>query len=375
MDLDELATALNSGRVVVDPELPNAQKIEVGVTGSLTTGDDLVVVIVGEDTGDPGLVMEAVRSVVGDDVTVALSVGDEVSASGPTLGDGVAAQIMSKADAISNTGPDAVTAFMRVVHRDHSTIVEESGTTLTSTSDQMVYLDADMLPGLDLSSCDALTLSPGQSTVCGEKTSLTSSTDGAVTVASVGTAPTGSAEGIPVGGILGGTLGGLVLIASVVVVSLRRRQGQKMAAIEFVDGKEYGPAEISRGVASWSSPNGSTAQIDRHLAQCRSDVSDIVGQWDAVSRNALVAHEVSKIVLDYVPGMIALYDKLPQDIRVTRRARTGKSPQETLIEQLRIVDERLDEIRVAAFDGTMDDLEVSGSLLRNKYRVSALDMG
>lgn len=321
-DIAAIAQSLSASPVHVDPAVPGARDLIVKYENTLAQGDYIMLVALPEGDMTADQVAEAISAAVGADYIVGVAVGDEVAAAGPRMPAGRPHELMGKADTITNSATETLVTYTYLVHDWQAT--EEGKVAMTP------------------------------------KTTTTTSTT-----------PPPPADGFPVVPVAGGALLAVVVVAAVVWRFLTGRRPQ-YGNVKVDPNRPATSTELRAAILSW--PNvGLPRSAQEHLDQVLVDTSDILSRWDRVAQRPEISAEVQQIALNYVPTMLNLYAELPADLR-QKATRSGKSPAEGITAQLRLIDDRLDEIREAAYRDTMDELEVQTLFLDQKYRVSELDM-
>ena len=122
-----------------------------------------------------------------------------------------------------------------------------------------------------------------------------------------------------------------------------------------------------------SRERGLPAPVASVLADIGGDIAQILDRWDVVSRATTTAHEVASAVVDYLPGALDAYERIPVDLR--ERSRAGKAtPTQSLREQFEVLHDHLESVRDAAFEADIQALESHGLFITGKYGRSALDL-
>lgn len=78
-------------------------------------------------------------------------------------------------------------------------------------------------------------------------------------------------------------------------------------------------------------------------------------------------HEIRKIAFEYLPDALNEYLRLPADLARTARLRGGKTAEEALGDQLRLLDSTLHDLAKSLFERDATGLLVHGRFLREKF--------
>jgi hypothetical protein len=108
-----------------------------------------------------------------------------------------------------------------------------------------------------------------------------------------------------------------------------------------------------------------TAEMVTHLASIRSSVHDVLPRLaGAISEQEFT---VRQTILSYLPDALASYAALPRAFRSTHRLKDGKTAQQLLGEQLRLLDEQLQQVVVSVAEGDANALLVHDQFLRERF--------
>jgi hypothetical protein len=83
---------------------------------------------------------------------------------------------------------------------------------------------------------------------------------------------------------------------------------------------------------------------------------------------------VGAMVTDYLPSTVNAFLALPPQFAATHRSRTGRTPAEELLEQLRLLAEGAQEYATAIYAGDAQELTNQGRFLATKFTRSDLDL-
>jgi hypothetical protein len=83
---------------------------------------------------------------------------------------------------------------------------------------------------------------------------------------------------------------------------------------------------------------------------------------------------VRAMVTDYLPSTLDTFLALPPQFAATHRGRTGRTPAEDLLEQLRLLAEGATETATAIYAGDAQKLSDQGRFLATKFTRSDLDL-
>ncbi|HOX96625.1 MAG TPA: hypothetical protein PLI45_04585 [Candidatus Woesebacteria bacterium] len=115
--------ALQNGNVYVDPELIGTLSVDNDTASKLQSklfeGDNLVLVMLpaeAETGTDIYAIAQRLSEGLGDQKIIGLAVGNKVIGYGPTLPSGVAADMMRRADNVSNNSLTALVTFSQNIH-------------------------------------------------------------------------------------------------------------------------------------------------------------------------------------------------------------------------------------------------------------------
>lgn len=112
---------------------------------------------------------------------------------------------------------------------------------------------------------------------------------------------------------------------------------------------------------------GLPAEATNHLDGIKADLHGVLERWDAVTAQAGVARDVTRIILQHVPETLVLYSQIPDDMRTVSRRQS--SPTERVTASLALLDRHLDEVRAAAYKGDLDALVKQSFYLDERYQL------
>ena len=103
------------------------------------------------------------------------------------------------------------------------------------------------------------------------------------------------------------------------------------------------------------------------LTQIEEKLELLLGQETASEFFDLKPFEVQKIAFEYIPDAIQEYLRLPPTMAKTRRLNNGKTAEESLKEQLFLLDNALDKLADSLFHKDAHGLLVHGRFLKEKF--------
>jgi hypothetical protein len=109
-----------------------------------------------------------------------------------------------------------------------------------------------------------------------------------------------------------------------------------------------------------------SADMLKHLASIHDAVREVLPRLtEGASEQAFT---VRQTVLSYLPSTLASYAALPRAFRVTHRLKDGKTAEQLMGEQLRLLDEQLQQVIVSVARGDADALLANDLFLRERFR-------
>jgi hypothetical protein len=142
------------------------------------------------------------------------------------------------------------------------------------------------------------------------------------------------------------------------------------------------PAVITLGGPAGDSPEEIAAFLDSLVARVRgrlepnvlqrvtSIVSSINQTLPELASGAQVdgtSFTVRQIATDYLPGALQTYLKLPASYRTRQAVDQRKTPQDVLVEQLTLLDGKMQEILVSVHQNDVQALLANGRFLKEKF--------
>lgn len=109
------------------------------------------------------------------------------------------------------------------------------------------------------------------------------------------------------------------------------------------------------------------------LGDITNALPEILQRWRVVSSVPQTAHDVSMVVLEWVPDALERYRRLPADVRASPNSE-GRTAHDLLIDQLSLIADRLICIRDAAYAADLRELDVQGRMLQDKFGPNPLDL-
>jgi hypothetical protein len=76
---------------------------------------------------------------------------------------------------------------------------------------------------------------------------------------------------------------------------------------------------------------------------------------------------IQRTAIDYLPSALDAYLALPPEYATTRPLRDGKTPKQILLEQLQLIDSKMDEVADAVHQRDTDRLLASGRFLEERF--------
>jgi phage shock protein PspC (stress-responsive transcriptional regulator) len=144
---------------------------------------------------------------------------------------------------------------------------------------------------------------------------------------------------------------------------------------ETADKADIGPDKTSR-LRTWKKrykplrqrlntrANQDTLDI---LTQIEEKLELLLGQENTSEFFDLKPFEVQKIAFEYIPDAIHEYLRLPTEMAKTRRLNNGKTAEQSLKEQLGLLDNALDKLADSLFHKDAHGLLVHGRFLKEKF--------
>lgn len=320
--LDAAQDALDGGALVyVDESIPDAHVIQAKLESALAGRTDVALVVLpaGDDTAENIAGDLAPHTDAG---TVAVAYGLDSAVVSPALGQEYARDLLDRADSINNHAHDALVTFVGLATERLDEIAEEQKTEETVGA-------------------------PGGG-------------DGGFSV-------------VPVA-ITGGGIIAVVVIGALIARTARRNRKPRERWETNEDGDIVGLTAKKMTPTLW-------LDLVRHLEQIAPpvmnreqrefwdetmrDLHDIAPRWRRMNDGGLAA-EAMTIATEYLPRIAARYDGMPRDILDRENAR-GTTPREALTQQLTLISERADELRVASFDKDVRSIEYTSEVVKARY--------
>jgi hypothetical protein len=104
----------------------------------------------------------------------------------------------------------------------------------------------------------------------------------------------------------------------------------------------------------------------QHLASIRGSVRDVLPRLQGVTSEQ--AHTVRQTILSYLPDTLASYVALPRTFRSSHRLKDGKTAEQLLTSQLRLLDEQLSQVVETVARGDADALLINDQFLRERFQ-------
>jgi hypothetical protein len=111
-----------------------------------------------------------------------------------------------------------------------------------------------------------------------------------------------------------------------------------------------------------------TAEMNRHLANVRSSVSEVLPRLIGARSFDADLYTVRETVLRYLPETLANYVALPPVFRTTHALKDGKTARELLADQLGLLDGKMKEIVANVAGADAQALLVNGKFLEMKFQ-------
>lgn len=93
-------------------------------------------------------------------------------------------------------------------------------------------------------------------------------------------------------------------------------------------------------------------------------VLPVVAQFPPGSEDLFV---IQRTATDYLPSALDAYLALPPEYAATRHVQDGKTPKQVLLEQLELIDSKMDEVADAVHQRDTDRLLASGRFLEERF--------
>lgn len=119
---------------------------------------------------------------------------------------------------------------------------------------------------------------------------------------------------------------------------------------------------LIRRVDSRASPD--IAAKVREIQQEILGVLPLVAQFPPGSEDLFV---IQRTATDYLPVALDAYLALPSEYAATRRLQDGKTPKQVLLEQLQLIDSKMDDVVDAVHQRDTDRLLASGRFLEERF--------
>jgi hypothetical protein len=111
-----------------------------------------------------------------------------------------------------------------------------------------------------------------------------------------------------------------------------------------------------------------TAEMNRHLANVRSAVSEVLPRLVGARSFDADLYTVRETVLRYLPETLANYVALPPVFRTTHALKDGKTARQLLSDQLGLLDGKMQEIVANVAGADAQALLVNGKFLEMKFQ-------
>lgn len=295
-----------------------------GTVASLTSTDQIILVVLPTSAGNAADVARQISSATGGKKIIGLVVGNQTTGYAPRFQPGVAADLMSRASSVTNTPQQALTVYVNKVHEYQRTNAGQDAMRET------------------------------------------------VTVTSTGApVPSGPNPGLVVGGVLAA----VVLLAVVSLVARRWLSRHVSAA----DKSGWADRSITaQALVEWGeiTPPLDASELPRDakgsFRQVQSWVRDIASQWDEIVGTD-VATGLRELLFSTVPRTLRLWNDLPDDLRT--KVRNGVTPEQLIVRQFAAIETAVSQVRDAAFDGTLDELQIESVFAQTKFGKKQLQIG
>jgi hypothetical protein len=119
---------------------------------------------------------------------------------------------------------------------------------------------------------------------------------------------------------------------------------------------------LMRRVDSRASPDvaGKVREIQQEIL----GVLPLAAQFPPGSEDLFV---IQRTATDYLPSALDAYLALPADYAISRPLRDGKTPKQVLLDQLQLIDSKMDEVVDAVHQRDTDRLLASGRFLEERF--------
>ena len=117
------------------------------------------------------------------------------------------------------------------------------------------------------------------------------------------------------------------------------------------------------------------AEVEQSVASIRQNVVDILSREARLAAHSPELFVVLRTATDYLPTALQTYLRLPAGYATSRRQADGKTAQEILLEQLRLLDREMVDVADAVTKHDLDRLRAHGRFLAGRFGHSELDLG
>mgnify|MGYP001601867595 CR=1 FL=1 len=320
--LDDAQDALDGGALVyVDVSIPDAHVIQAKLEAALDGRTDVTLVVLpaGDDSAESVVDDLASHTESG---TVAVAYGLDSAVVSPAMGQEYARDLLDRASSINNHAHDALVTFVGLATERLDEIAEEQKTEET---------------------------------------------------VGVPTGGDGGSPAVPIA-VTGGGIIAVVVVGALIARSARRNRKPRERWETNEDGDIIGLTAKKMTPTLW-------LDLVRHLEQIAPpvmnreqrefwdetvrDLHDIAPRWRRMNDGGL-ATEAMTIATEYLPRISARYEGMPRDILDRENAR-GTTPRDALTQQLTLISERADELRVASFDKDVRSIEYTSEVVKARY--------
>lgn len=117
------------------------------------------------------------------------------------------------------------------------------------------------------------------------------------------------------------------------------------------------------------------AEVEQSVVSIRQNVLDILGREARLAAHSPELFVVLRTATDYMPTALQTYLRLPAGYATSRRQADGKTAQEILLEQLKLLDREMVDVADAVTKHDLDRLRAHGRFLADRFGHSELELG
>jgi hypothetical protein len=115
-------------------------------------------------------------------------------------------------------------------------------------------------------------------------------------------------------------------------------------------------------------------EVMAKVLKIRQTIFKILLDWESLGPMSVELFIVRRTATDYLPESLAAYLKLPQASRARRATPDGKTAKEILVDQLTLLEHKLNEIAEDLVRHDLDRLLANGRFLQERFGRSSLSL-